>query len=337
MLLRTKNYSLLPHNTFGLDVKADMFIEFSTEEEIRDLLNSGEIQNTKYLIIGAGSNLLFTKDYHGSIIHSAIQGIRLVKETKDEVWLRVGSGIVWDDFVAYCVKHNWGGAENLSLIPGEVGASAIQNIGAYGMEVKELIHEVEAMEIETGTSQIFTNSECNYAYRRSIFKEKLRGKYIITYVTYRLQKYPRLNLSYAGLKNALPKDRSITVSTVRETVIRIRENKLPDPSVLGNAGSFFMNPIIPCAQYESLLVKWPDMPHYIVDETHVKIPAGWMIERCGWKGRTIGRAGVYDRQALVLVNLGNATAHDIVYLANQIMDSVRKQFGITIYPEVNYI
>lgn len=337
MLLRTKNYSLLTHNTFGIDARADVFIEFSTEEEIRDILNSGEIQNTKYLIIGAGSNLLFTEDYHGSIIHSAIQGIHLIKETESEVWLRVGSGVVWDDFVAYCVKHNWGGAENLSLIPGEVGASAIQNIGAYGTEVKELIHEVEAMELETATSRIFTNSECNYAYRRSVFKEELRGKYIITYVTYRLQKDPQLNLSYAGLKNSLPKDQPITLSTVRETVIRIRENKLPDPSILGNAGSFFMNPIISCAQYERLLVKWPDMPHYVVDETFVKIPAGWMIERCGWKGRTIGCAGVYDRQALVLVNLGGATACDILNLANQIIDSVREQFGITICPEVNYI
>lgn len=331
------DYSLLKYNTFGMDVQAARFVEYESVEDLKRILASFASQEL-FLQIGGGSNLLFTDNYPGTILHSLIRGREMTKENEESVWLRVGAGEVWDDFVAYCVANGWGGAENLSLIPGEVGASAVQNIGAYGVEAKDLITEVETVEVATGNERSFSAEECAYAYRKSIFKEELKGQYIVTYVTYRLSKIPVFHLDYGNIKSELEKQGGeATLSTIRKVVMSIRQSKLPDPAVQGNAGSFFMNPVIDRSQYEALLEEFPTMPHYVVDESHVKVPAAWMIDQCGWKGRSLGRAGVHDKQALVLVNRGGATGSEIIMLSQAIRLSVKDKFGIDIRPEVNFI
>ena len=321
-----------------MDVKASVFIEYISVDELKQILLKENLSGKPWLHIGGGSNLLFTGDYDGVILHSAIKGYEVVEDTDEYVYVRVGAGEVWDDFVAYAVSQGWYGAENLSLIPGEVGASAVQNIGAYGMEAKDLIVKVEALEVATGKECTFTNADCRYAYRESIFKKEWKGKYIITHVTYRLGKHEAFHLEYGNVKGELEKSGcELTLQNVREVIIRIRETKLPDPKIQGNAGSFFMNPVIPRMQYESLLAKYPDMPHYKVDEEWVKVPAAWMIDRCGWKGKRIGNAGVHDKQALVLVNCGGATGQEVIALSQRIQQSVFKTFGVAIVPEVNFI
>ena len=332
------NCSLLPYNTFGMDVKASRFVEYASVEELRGLWNAEREAVARALHIGGGSNLLFASDYEGLILHSAIKGYTVVKETEEEVEVRVGAGEVWDDFVAYTVANGWYGAENLSLIPGEVGASAVQNIGAYGVEAKDLIVSVDTFGLETGEERRFMREECRYAYRESVFKQELKGKYAVTFVTYRLKKYPVFHLEYGNIRAELEKQGcQVDLENVRRIIIAIRQAKLPDPKVLGNAGSFFMNPVVPKMQFEALLAQYPDMPHYPVDEAHVKIPAGWMIDRCGWKGKRVGHAGVHEKQALVLVNCGGATGKEVMHLAEEIVASVRERFGVTIRPEVNYI
>lgn len=332
------NCSLLPYNTFGMDVKASRFVEYASVEELRGLWNAEREAVARALHIGGGSNLLFASDYEGLILHSAIKGYTVVKETEEEVEVRVGAGEVWDDFVAYTVANGWYGAENLSLIPGEVGASAVQNIGAYGVEAKDLIVSVDTFGLETGEERRFMQEECRYAYRESVFKQELKGKYAVTFVTYRLKKHPVFHLEYGNIRAELEKQGcQVDLENVRRIIIAIRQAKLPDPKVLGNAGSFFMNPVVPKMQFEALLAQYPDMPHYPVDDAHVKIPAGWMIDRCGWKGKRVGHAGVHEKQALVLVNCGGATGKEVMYLAEEIVASVRKRFGVTIRPEVNYI
>lgn len=332
------NCSLLPYNTFGMDVKASRFVEYASVEELRGLWNAEREAVARALHIGGGSNLLFTSDYEGLILHSAIKGYTVVKETEEEVEVRVGAGEVWDDFVAYTVANGWYGAENLSLIPGEVGASAVQNIGAYGVEAKDLIVSVDTFGLETGEERRFMREECRYAYRESVFKQELKGKYAVTFVTYRLKKHPVFHLEYGNIRAELEKQGcQVDLENVRRIIIAIRQAKLPDPKVLGNAGSFFMNPVVPKMQFEALLAQYPDMPHYPVDDAHVKIPAGWMIDRCGWKGKRVGHAGVHEKQALVLVNCGGATGKEVMHLAEEIVASVRERFGVTIRPEVNYI
>lgn len=332
------NYSLLPYNTFGMDVKAARFVEYESVDELQGFLTGRQEKDAPLLHVGRGSNLLFVSDYPGTVLHSGIKGIQVVQETEEFVDLRVGAGEVWDNLVDYTVQKGWYGAENLSLIPGEVGASAVQNIGAYGVEAKDLIVAVETVAVETGELRVFTNEECHYAYRESIFKKELKGKYIVTYVTYRLQKKPVYHLDYGNIRSELQKEGGgLSLAGLRQIIIHIREAKLPDPEKIGNAGSFFMNPIVPVQQFEELLKMYPEMPHYKVDETRVKIPAGWMIDRCGWKGKHLGRAGVHDKQALVLVNLGGATGAEVVRLAEAIVRSVKEKFGITICPEVNFI
>ncbi len=333
-----KNYSLLQHNTFGMDVRAACFVEYTSVDELKALLADREAMSGKWLHIGGGSNLLFTGDYEGLILHSAIRGYKVVSENDDEVLVRVGAGEVWDDFVAYAVAQGWYGAENLSLIPGEVGASAVQNIGAYGAEAKDLIVTVETIEAATGRERTFTHTECRYAYRESIFKGELRGKYIVTHVTYRLGKQPVFHLEYGNVQGELEKRGCpVTLENVRQTIIDVRESKLPDPKVQGNAGSFFMNPIVSRAKYEALQKEYSDMPHYDVDADRVKIPAAWMIDRCGWKGKQLGRAGVHTKQALVLVNCGGATGSEVIALSEQIQNDVMRKFGVRISPEVNFI
>ena len=328
-----KDYSLLNHNTFGMDVKAKRYVEYDSEEELKTLIPTleGEV-----LHMGGGSNLLFKGDFAGTVLHSAIRGIEIVEEKGDEVLVRVGAGEVWDDFVAWAVEHGYGGVENLSLIPGEVGASAVQNIGAYGVEAKDVIALVEALELSNGQKRIFGNLECDYAYRQSIFKNQLKGKYAITYVTYRLQKQPTMKLEYGNIKAVLGDQEEVTIQSVRQAIIDIRNAKLPDPKVQGNAGSFFMNPVVSREKFLSIQKDYPQMPFYEV-EGGVKIPAGWMIDQCGWKGKALGKAGVHDKQALVLVNLGGATSDEIITLCDTICQDVREKFGIDIHPEVNLI
>lgn len=321
-----------------MDVKASVFMEYSTKEELKEILGQKHLLEGRWLHIGAGSNLLFTGDFQGLILHSAIKGYEIVSEDEAEVIVRVGAGEVWDDFVAYAVANEWYGAENLSLIPGEVGASAVQNIGAYGVEAKDLIVQVETIEVATSRECIFTNAECGYAYRESVFKLSLKGKHVVTHVCYRLRKTPSYHLDYGNVRAELEKRGcALTLANVREVIIEIREGKLPDPKVQGNAGSFFMNPIVPRTQFEALLAHYPQMPHYEVDAERVKIPAAWMIDKCGWKGKRLGNAGVHDKQALVLVNVGGATGEEVIHLSEEIQKSVFEKFGIKISPEVNFI
>ncbi|MDY3267216.1 MAG: UDP-N-acetylmuramate dehydrogenase [Phocaeicola sp.] len=335
------NHSLLPYNTFGMDVKANRFVEYETLQELQSLLSDKNRFGSPYLHIGGGSNLLFTGDYSGLVLHSSIKGFSIENETEEWVEIKAGAGEVWDDFVAFTVENGWYGAENLSLIPGEVGASAVQNIGAYGVEAKDIISKVYAVSVDDASLRIFTNDECMYSYRESIFKHQFKGKYIIAYVIYRLKKQREFHLEYGNILSELEKKSispsDLTLNDVRNVIIEIRRSKLPDPQVLGNAGSFFMNPIVSVEKYNSLSSVYPDMPHYKVGENTVKIPAGWMIDRCGWKGKSVGNAGVHDKQALVIVNRGGATGDEIVNLARLIVKSVEDKFGIIISPEVNFI
>ncbi len=333
--MKQENYSLLPHNTFGIDAQAAVFIEYASVEELRQLIVNGEI-GSPHLHIGSGSNLLFTGNYPGTVLHSSIRSMEIMEETDEWISVRVGGGMVWDDFVAHCVAQGWYGAENLSLIPGEVGASAVQNIGAYGVEVKDFITQVETINIR-GEEIVYPASECGYAYRESIFKHPEMKEVFVTYVWFRLSKTEHYTLDYGTIRQELENHPALNLSTVRQAIISIRDNKLPDPVVIGNAGSFFMNPIIPRTQFEELLAVYPRMPHYEVGADRVKVPAGWMIEQCGWKGKNLGPAGVYEKQALVLVNRGGARGSDIIHLSDSIRASVREKFGIDIRPEVNFI
>lgn len=322
-------------NTFGIDVSASSFFEYSSEDELRKLIDSGSV-TTPYLHMGGGSNMLFTKDYEGTVLHSCITGIEMTAEDENQVSVRVGAGVVWDDFVAYCVERKWYGAENLSLIPGEVGASAVQNIGAYGVEVKDLITSVETISL-SGKKRVFQTKECEYAYRESVFKRPEMKSVFVTYVNFLLSKKESYTLVYGSIRQELAKYKVLDLKTLRRVIIEIRESKLPDPKRWGNAGSFFMNPIVSRLQFEALRQQYPSIPHYDMDKDKVKIPAGWMIDQCGWKGKSLGPAGVYDKQALVLVNLGGATGADIVALSGAVRASVYERFGIEIYPEVNLV
>ena len=328
-------HSLLPYNTFGIDVSASRFLEYASVAELKEYIVQGAV-TTPFLHIGGGSNLLFTKDYDGLILHSRIGGIEVTAEDSQTVSLRVGAGVVWDDFVACCVEHGWYGAENLSLIPGEVGASAVQNIGAYGVEVKDLITAVETVNVQ-GYGRVYSVEECEYAYRSSIFKRPENKSVFVTYVRFRLSKEERYTLDYGTIRQELAKYPAPTLPIVRKVIIEIRESKLPDPKVMGNAGSFFMNPIVAKEKLEALQRDYPRIPYYELPDGRVKIPAGWMIDQCGWKGKSLGPAAVHDKQALVLVNRGGAKGSDIVALSDAVRASVRDKFGIDIHPEVNVI
>ena len=338
-----QNYSLKEHNTFGIDAKCRRFIEFEDDDEAVEVAKILRESATPYIIIGGGSNLLLTKDFDGIVVRSGIKG-HYFEESGDGsqetvVRMTCGSGEVWDDMVATSIKAGYYGMENLSLIPGDVGASAVQNIGAYGLEAKDLIVSVEAVEIATGQVVTISGKDCGYGYRQSKFKQEWKNRYLITHVTYQLSTSFQPHLDYGNIRQELEK-KGITEPTaqqVRDIIIDIRNAKLPDPKVMGNAGSFFMNPIVPKDKYETLAAQYPTMPHYEVDGSYEKIPAGWMIEQCGWKGKSLGRAGVHDKQALVLVNRGGATGAEIVALCDAIRKDVKTKFGIDIHPEVNII
>lgn len=329
---------MLEHNTFGIDARAERFVEYASVDELVDFVRSESKNECLPLFhIGGGSNLLFIRDFCGTLLHSAIRGIERVDDGVGEnVYVRVGAGEVWDDFVEYAVAHGWYGIENLSLIPGEVGASAVQNIGAYGVEAKDFIVSVETVSLIDGTKRVFDNAECEYGYRTSVFKTKLKGAYAVTHVVFRLSCEFRPLLTYGNVSACLPEGEDVTPQLLRRTIINIRESKLPDPKVQGNAGSFFMNPVVSQDKFEKIRAEYPNMPYY-EQGNGVKIPAGWMIEQCGWKGKSLGRAGVHDRQALVLVNLGGATGEEVLELCDAVRKSVKEKFGVEIHPEVNVV
>ena len=331
-----QNFSLEKYNTFHLPVKTRWFMEYESEEDVQKILRDEYFQECLSTHIGQGSNLLFINDYNGIILHSAIRGMEVVSEDEATVSLRVGAGEVWDEVVAYAVSKGWGGIENLSLIPGEVGAAAVQNIGAYGVEIKDVIESVEAWNRLTFEKHVFTAEECGYGYRSSRFKDPHQDPHFITYVTLRLEKFPVFNIEYGALKQRLS-DKALTLENVRETVISIRKEKLPDTESLGNAGSFFMNPLITDEHFERIRKEYPDMPSYPAEKGKVKVPAGWLIEKCGFKGQRHGNVGVYEKQALVLVNFGGATGDEIALFAESIRAAVKERFGIELMPEVKYI
>lgn len=326
------NYKYPITNTFGLDVKAKLFAEYNSVEELKELLV--RYQNEPLLHIGAGSNLLFTRDFNGLILHSAMRRARCLNEDNEHVWIEADNGLVLDELIAQLCNMGISGMENLSYIPGEVGASAVQNVGAYGVEAKDVIDTIRAIKIADGSERIFTNAECRYGYRDSIFKNDLRGQYIITHVVYKLNKHFEPKLDYGNLRSEVSEP--ATPMSVREAVIRIRKQKLPEVSELGSAGSFFKNPVVPREKYDEIAASYERVPHFEQDGG-IKIPAAWLIEQCGWKGKSLGGARCYEKQPLVLVNAGNATPDDIINLAAAICADVKAKFNITISPEVNYI
>ena len=331
------DYSLLSHNTFGVDARCRWFVEYNSIDELQTLLRDEYFRELPSLHIGGGSNLLFVNDFEGAILHSAIKQISVTDETADFIELFVGAAVVWDNLARHCVENGWYGAENLSLIPGETGAAAVQNIGAYGVEVKDLIQSVQTIDIASGEEVWFERDDCRYGYRRSIFKEELKGRKIITGVCFRLSKKERYSLEYGNIKDQLHDTANLSLPQVRETIIAIRNDKLPDWKRYGNAGSFFMNPSVKSVFFNKLKLSYPNVPGYPLENGNVKIPAAWLIEQCGWKGKREGDAGVWPKQPLVLVNYGGATGADIASLAEAIKLSVAEKFDIDISPEVMYI
>lgn len=334
-----KNIPLKNLNTFGVDVKSKYFVEIYSEEELKRVLNSEEFPNQQKLILGGGSNILFTKDFDGLVIKNSISGIKLLDEDSNKVIVEAGAGVIWDELVKYCIDINIGGIENLSYIPGTVGAAPIQNIGAYGQELEETFYELRGIYIDTCEIRNFNKSECSFSYRNSIFKNELKNKFIITSVRLKLNKNPDVNFSYNPVKDEV-ENRNInhpTIKDIREIVIDIRKNKLPDPVEIGNAGSFFKNPVITKEKFKSLKEEYPNLKHFFVDEYNVKIPAAWLIEKCGWKGKRIGDAGAHKIQPLVIVNYGNASGKEIYEISMMIKNDVKRTFNITLENEVNIL
>lgn len=330
-----KTHSLLSHNTFGIDATAEKFVEFSSVDDIVAFLSKGF--DGRSLVIGGGSNLLFVNDFDGTVFRSAIMGMEIVDENENELLLRVGSGVNWDELVAYTVEQGWGGLENLSAIPGEVGASAVQNVGAYGVEAGELIAKVETVRLDDATRREFTHDDCSFSYRHSIFKDTEKGKHIITHVTYRLSKKSVFKLTYGNLNEKVEQLGGATLANVRRAVCEIREAKLPSPEKIGSAGSFFMNPVVSASVAESLAKEYPSMPQYPLACGDVKLSAGWLIEQCGWKDTPHEHVGVYKHQALVVINRGGATGKNVLDFAEAVVASVKEKFGVTLNMEVNVI
>jgi UDP-N-acetylmuramate dehydrogenase len=331
-----KNISLQPYNTFGIDVNAKQFIEITSLDDLKELISTQK----DFFILSGGSNLLLTKDIEKLVIYLNIKGTETLRSNDNEVFVKAQAGENWHEFVLWCIDHNFGGVENMSLIPGNVGTSPIQNIGAYGIELKDTMHELEALEIETGILKTFSNESCEFGYRNSVFKNNLKGKFIITNVTFKLTTNKhQLNSSYGAIQSELKRN-SIVNSTIKDisnAVIAIRQSKLPDPKELGNSGSFFKNPVILKHQFRQLQHKFPEVPHYIVSETEVKVPAGWLVEQSGFKGKRFGDAGVHKNQALVLVNYGNATGQEIFDLSKRIQKEILQKFDISLEAEVNIL
>ena len=332
-------HSLKKLNTFGIDVSAKYFAEFSSINDIQEILSDPNYLKSKKLILGGGSNLLFTQNFDGLVLKNNLKGIHLIKEDADFYYVRSAAGEVWHEFVMHCIKYNYAGLENLSLIPGNVGASPMQNIGAYGVEVKDLFYELEAFDLADKTIRTFNNSDCKFGYRESVFKHKFKNQFIITSVTFKLFKNPKLNTSYGAIEKELEamNVKEISIKAISKAVCNIRNSKLPNPAEIGNAGSFFKNPEVVKGKYEFLKIKYPSIVGYDLENGNVKLAAGWLIEQVGWKGKTFGDAGVHKLQALVLVNYGNAKGYEIFDLSQKVLDSVKEKFGIELEREVNII
>ena len=334
------NKNLKKYNTFSISASAEKFSIFKSEKELLELLVETKKQNLHLLILGGGSNVLFTQNVAGIVLKNEILGIQLLEETIDSVLVKCGAGEVWHEFVINCVNKGWAGIENLSLIPGTVGACPIQNIGAYGVEVKDTIESVDCIEIETGLKKRFTNAECGFGYRDSVFKKAYKGKYVITFVAFRLRKQTSVNTSYGAIQQIL-EEKGVKAPNIRDVsraVVDIRRSKLPNPAQLGNAGSFFKNPEIPEKQFVSLKNQYPDIVFFPgSSEGLIKVPAGWLIESSGWKGKTIGNVGIHRLQALVIVNYGGASGQEVIDLSTEVRKSVQELFGIDLIPEVNII
>ncbi|WP_103071919.1 UDP-N-acetylmuramate dehydrogenase [Aquimarina sediminis] len=332
------NKSLKAYNTFGIDVTAAEFATITSESELNNIL-SKDNKNPLFILSG-GSNMLLTRDLDSLVLHIAIKGIEVIDESDNHVLVSAKAGENWHNFVQYCIKNNYGGLENLSLIPGYVGSAPIQNIGAYGVELKDTMVQCEAISISSGKKQVFTNKDCKFGYRNSIFKNEIKGEYIITKVTFRLTKKDHiLNTSYGAIESALL-DQEIhkpTIQDVSEAVIKIRKSKLPDPLEIGNSGSFFKNPVITTSHFNTLRDQHPSIPSYTIDGEHLKVPAGWLIEQCNFKGKRWGDAGVHEKQALVLVNYNNASGKEILDLSRRIQIEIKEKFHITLETEVNII
>ena len=333
-----QNISLKPFNTFGIEAKAAAFFEFTSLNELKEALLS-RAADQELLILGGGSNLLLTQDFAGLVLKNGLKGISLEREDDGHVWVRAMAGENWHEFVMHCIDQGWAGIENLSLIPGTVGAAPMQNIGAYGVEIKQVFESLEAVEIATGEVHTFDNATCEFGYRESIFKKAAKGQYVIASVLFRLNKAPKFNTSYGAIQDTLKEMgvEELTIRAVSDAVIHIRQSKLPDPAEIGNAGSFFKNPTVDKIDYEGLRAEFPSIPGYKQPEDRVKIPAAWLIEQAGWKGKTFDQIGVHKKQPLVLVNYGEGKGADIKELAFKVRDSVAEKFGIELTPEVNII
>ncbi len=336
MIRILENISLKNFNTFGVKAKARYFAAILSYDVLRSLIQGRKPAEKELLVMGGGSNLLFTGDFNGWILRNEIKGIEIIEKTDKHVIVKVGGGENWSNFVDLMVDNGWGGLENLSLIPGTAGAAPVQNIGAYGVEQKDAFVSLEACNLITGKICTYNRLECNFGYRSSIFKAAEKGKWFVLNVTYQLQKKPELNLGYAPLRKTFEDKpaEQITIKAVCNAVKSIRRSKLPNPQTLGNAGSFFKNPVVRQEKFNRLQRQFPEMPFYQLENGNVKIPAGWLIEQCGWKGKRVGNAGVHYQQALVIVNFGGATGQEILQLANAIQSDVRQQFGIELEPEV---
>ncbi|QEM08503.1 UDP-N-acetylmuramate dehydrogenase [Mucilaginibacter rubeus] len=338
MLQIQENVSLKNFNTFGIDTRARYFVEIAHETELTELFADPQWQQTQLLVLGGGSNMLMVNDFDGLVVRMNIRGIEH-RISHNDVYVEAGCGEVWNDLVNYCVSHDYAGVENLSLIPGSVGASPIQNIGAYGVELKDVFNSCRAFEIATGTFREFNKEDCKFGYRESVFKAELKGLYIIVSVKFHLSMVPNINTRYGAIEQEL-QNRGIsnpTIKDVSQVVAHIRVSKLPDPSTIGNAGSFFKNPVISAEEFAVVQAKFPEVVNYPAADGGVKLAAGWLIEQCGWKGKTVGHTGTWKNQALVLVNHGGATGQEVYSFSSQIIDSVYTKFGVTLQREVNII
>lgn len=332
-----ENISLRPYNTFGIDATARYFTSFQNADELKELFGpDANIPDSK-LILGGGSNILLTKDFDGIVLKNEIGGITVIREDEEHIYVKAGAGVNWHQLVMHCVDNGYAGMENLSLIPGNVGASPMQNIGAYGVEIKDVFYELEAFHIKERSVKTFTLDDCEFGYRESVFKRKYKGEFVITSVTYRLNKRPVFHTSYGAILQELEKMgvQQLSIKAISQAVINIRSSKLPDPQKIGNAGSFFKNPFVEKMHFATLQSQFPGIPSFPHNDTQVKVPAGWLIEQCGWKGFRRGDAGCYEKQALVLVNYGDATGKEIYALSEEILQSVKAKFGIVLEREVN--
>ena len=334
-----ENYPLLKLNTFGVDVKAKYFTSINTINELIELTKTNVFKDLELLILGGGSNILFTKNFDGLVILNNIKGKEIIDQNQQSIFLKIGAGENWHELVMYCVDNGWGGIENLSLIPGNTGTAPMQNIGAYGVEIKETFIELEALEISSGKIVKFNNSDCEFGYRESVFKNKMKNQYIIINITLELKKNPVLNINYGDVKAILESQniKNPAIKEVSNAIISIRQSKLPDPKKIGNSGSFFKNPIVSLNQLELIKKKYPNVVNYEINENEFKIAAGWMIERAGWKGKKFNNYGVHEKQALVLVNYGLANGMEIFELSEKIILDIKDKFGITLEREVNII